>query len=200
MTSPPHHQLRQVLRKYQTLLDLRIKREKQEKQGIPFSARQLQSRKKQMAALARIFPGALRELDTLSAVKIRQRILDIQNALDAPRKPTSPWIPLVLDFHQAVREALDVKMWLARHPQADSKAQRLKQLQRWHTTKTWRFFPDMEQKQLQTFLRLPQGRLLNLVWPMLEQKYGLGVPELRDLLFGRRCTCDRVGTNRPIGR
>jgi hypothetical protein len=61
-----------------------------------------------MRALARTFPGALRELDELPLEVIEARLRALEAAL-AAGPPFAQWIALQVDYHAWMRAALRVK-------------------------------------------------------------------------------------------
>jgi transcriptional regulator of acetoin/glycerol metabolism len=65
-----------------------------------------------MAALARQWPGALRELDELPLESIEARIAELALAERDPSCAT-PWMKAQAEFHRLARGALAVKRWLA---------------------------------------------------------------------------------------
>lgn len=68
-----------------------------------------------MVALARRYPGALREIDVLPIADIERRIAELQAAeVDASR--VAPWMEAQAEFHRLARGALAVKRWLAGRP------------------------------------------------------------------------------------
>ncbi|HMI87358.1 MAG TPA: hypothetical protein VK550_24890 [Polyangiaceae bacterium] len=91
-----------LARKYDALADLRDRRE----QGAGVAPRA------ELRALAREFPGALRELDTLPRAEIERRRASLREALlgDAP----APWMTWMVAYHATMRAALFVKARLAR--------------------------------------------------------------------------------------
>jgi hypothetical protein len=100
--SPSREELAGLLRKYDALDDLRERREK----GAGVAPRA------ELLALAREFPGALRELDTLPRAEIERRRAQIRTTLlgDSP----APWMTWMIAYHVTMRAALFLKARLAR--------------------------------------------------------------------------------------
>lgn len=73
----------------------------------------------ELLALARQFPGALRELDTLPHAEIEQRREALRAALRGD--PPAPWMTWMIAYHATMRAALFIKARLARtrHLQGD---------------------------------------------------------------------------------
>lgn len=94
--------------KYRQLATLRARREELERAGASrFEEAEALERKRAFRRIAREFPGALRELDSLPASVLRERAEAVEAARSAPAGATiEPWIPLALDFHAIVRALL----------------------------------------------------------------------------------------------
>ena len=68
-----------------------------------------------MVALARRYPGALREIDALPIADIEQRIAELE-AAEADASRIAMWMSAQAEFHRLARGALAVKRWLAGRP------------------------------------------------------------------------------------
>ncbi|HMJ57124.1 MAG TPA: hypothetical protein VK540_33875 [Polyangiaceae bacterium] len=95
-------ELRDLARKYDALDDLRERREKGG--GV--------AERGELMALAREFPGALRELDTLSRAEIERRRASLRATLLGD--PPAPWMTWMIAYHATMRAALFIKGRLAR--------------------------------------------------------------------------------------
>ena len=100
--SPTHEELGDLARKYDALADLRTRREA----GGGVAPRG------ELLALAREFPGALRELDTLPRAEIARRRAEIRATLAGA--PVAPWMTWLVAYHATMRAALYIKGRLAR--------------------------------------------------------------------------------------
>ena len=100
--SPTSEELSHLARKYDALADLRKRRE--EGGGV--------APRGELLALAREFPGALRELDTLPNSEIERRRAEIRATL-AGGLP-APWMTWLIAYHATMRAALFIKGRLAR--------------------------------------------------------------------------------------
>ena len=78
--------------------------------------------KPEMAALARRFPGALRELDELPMAEVDARLAELDAALAAQRVPE--WAALQVAYHGTYRFALRIKRRAARKGALDDSALR----------------------------------------------------------------------------
>jgi hypothetical protein len=100
--APTREDLISLARKYDALADLRERRE----QGAGVAPRG------ELLALAREFPGALRELDTLPRAEIERRRASLSATL--PGDPAAPWMTWMIAYHATMRAALFIKARLAR--------------------------------------------------------------------------------------
>src|SRR5262249_27008222 len=96
--------LEQLRFKYAEMLSMRLAHESGNED--PAQAR------RRRASLAAQFPGALREIDDLELVVIRERIGQLDAALRG-EGPLEPWMRAVGLFHALARGALHAKRWLA---------------------------------------------------------------------------------------
>jgi len=76
--------------------------------------------KREMAALARRFPGALRELDELPMERIDARLAELDAALDSGCVPE--WAALQVGYHGTYRFALRIKRRAAQRGRLDDAA------------------------------------------------------------------------------
>jgi hypothetical protein len=108
--APTIEELAALVRKYDVLADLRRKRDAGE--GVAARA--------ELFGLAREFPGALRELDTLPREEIERRRVELRGVL-AGGSP-EPWVAWLTAYHATMRAALYVKGRLARTRRATGTA------------------------------------------------------------------------------
>lgn len=175
--------------KYAALVELRREREALEAQGIySLDGDAGRQRKRRGQALARRFPGALREIEGLSAVQMQRRLDVVQSLLasGASRDAAPLWLCLVADYHAALREVLAVKRWLGRSKGSGADARALlPPFKSWFSSCPHRRMPleQVSAAWLETLRRPPQGRVVCLVWQELEQCYGLAEATIRELIF-----------------
>jgi hypothetical protein len=100
--TPRREEVTELARKYDAIADLRTRREA----GGGVAPRT------ELAALARAFPGALRELDTLPSDVIEERRAALGAALQGA--PLAPWMTWMIAYHATMRAALFLKARLAR--------------------------------------------------------------------------------------
>ncbi|MET0591428.1 MAG: hypothetical protein ABW133_01930 [Polyangiaceae bacterium] len=101
-TPPRREELSDLLRKYDTLADLRQRRE--DGGGV--------APRGELLVLARAFPGALRELDTLPIAVVEERRQALRSAVNG--EPPAPWMTWMIAYHATMRAALFLKARLAR--------------------------------------------------------------------------------------
>jgi hypothetical protein len=183
-----------LLEKYRVLARLRSRREEVEAEGrAAFSGEESARRIAEFRRVARDFPGALRELDSLTAGALFQRAREVEEEIElaghdsSRRAPARIWVAVTLDYHDALREALAVKMWLAQNLPAG------KQVSGDLVSRFRGWFEDHPSRRSEgplgaAFLarhrRPPGGRLHALVWSDLELRHGRGRRELERLIFG----------------
>lgn len=109
MSAPSADELRALARKYRALAELRRDRERDGTVGARSALR----------ALAREFPGALRELDTLPLDEIDRRVVALDGASEG-RAAIEPWMAWMTAYHTTMRAALSVKARLALAASADA--------------------------------------------------------------------------------
>ena len=164
--------------------DLRALRDKYEQM---LRLRQLHARAKEepdfvepdprpaMAALARRYPGALREIDELPIADIERRIAELEAAeIDASR--IAPWMNAQAEFHRLARGALAVKRWLAGRtptPEIDEAfAEALSTMPERDEALTWA-------DDLAALAKPPRGRVMELVYVKLACVLGVDVSVAR---------------------
>lgn len=136
-----------------------------------------------MAALAREFPGALRELDELPLATLVERIAAIDAAL-ADASCVTTWMRASSSFHRHARGALVVKRWLARRTD-DGDARRAAlddALPSFDYVEDAREWLDA----LDALARPPRGRVMDLVYARVAAELGLEVDEVRRTLFTQK--------------
>lgn len=186
--------LERLAGKYRVLVALRLRREALEATGARcFDAEEAAARRRAFRRIARAFPGALRELDVCSAALLQRRLEEVERALAGG--PPAAWIPIAIDFHRSLREALLIKGWLARRRAGATDADlaalarlvdRLDRLRppaarphRPSTAAGWRALAERH-------ARPREGRLLPDVWRALERRHGLARAAMERMLFGTR--------------
>ena len=188
-------QLHALAGKYTTLVALRRQRETLEARGIlRLEGNDAASRRARCRQVASAFPGALRELEALSAEVLEQRLRTVRQELAAahrhPRRrlPIALWLRLILSYHARLREALAIRRWLhaqsARHRGVD--AALVARCAAWYQT----LAPHRSRHQsvdaafVQRHLRPPEGKLNALIWHDLASQYRRRPEQVRQLLFG----------------
>ena len=179
--TPPRQDLEALAAKYRTLASLRERREALAGQGKSgFSDEEGEHRRRAFRQVARAYPGALRELDACSADLLRRKAAAVDAALAAGETP--PWILVVLRFHEALRRALAVKLWLAT---------RLGRAGRVTADLVDAYRADHPEGEaaadaafLERHLHPPGGRVLALVWETVGGELDLTPDQIRQAVFG----------------
>ncbi len=128
-----------------------------------------------MAALARRYPGALREIDELPIDVIEARIVELA-AAESDMTRILPWMSAHASFHRLARGALAVKRWLAGRVLSPSLekafARALLTLPDRDDAKSW-------SNDLAAIARPPRGRVMDLVYARLADELGVDVTGAR---------------------
>jgi hypothetical protein len=154
-----------LLRKYQALYRLR--------QEAPLSS---VPPTLALRALAREFPGALREIDRMSMAEIQRRIQVLENAPE--HAPVEASLLAVHLFHVHMRGLLFAKAWLrGRRVITDELRQSFRVAAAKHSeASTWA--DDLER-----IANPPQGRLVGLACAKVAEGLGVSVGVARALVF-----------------
>lgn len=165
MIAPTHDELRALARKYRTLAALR--RAHAEDGSV--------AERPVLRALAREFPGALRELDTLELHEIDRRAEALESAAQAG--PSEPWMAWLAAYHALLRAALFVKLRVASgsHETLAEEASR-------------RAGTRVEVEFVRAVARPAGGKLAALVALRVAETFGVEPEQVRGVLGGRRRT------------
>ena len=187
--------LGELREKYRELLSMRHEREALERRGISsFTGEALRQRNARGRALARRFPGALRELDVLDSASIERRLDGIDEELvwarahpDA-RTPRTRWLRVILDFHGMLLQALAIKGWLVDRGLRGAAVTPsvVADFRAWFAVCSARqsALESVDAAFLQRHLAPPGGRIMALIWECLSRRHGTTEEELRALIFG----------------
>lgn len=135
----------------------------------------------EMARLARDYPGALREIDTLPFEVIVTRLEALETAERQPSR-VERWMIAQVTFHRYARGALAAKRWLAGRKTMTLRLHVafLEAIQTMPEGGEATLFAD----ELAAIARPPQGRLMTLVYAKVAQALETTEPEAHDLVFG----------------
>ena len=179
---PAREDLEALAGKYRTLADLRARREELEGLGrAGFGEEEGEARRRAFRRVAHAFPGALRELETSSAALLRKKAEAVEAAAAGGDVPA--WIPVVFHFHHALREALAVKLWLARRL-GKGGAVSDEVVAAYRAAHPGGGADGADRAFLERHLHPPGGRVLALVWERLGEAHGLTPEEIRSAVFG----------------
>ena len=174
--------------KYRLMLVMRLEREALESRGVfKLSGEPARQRRESSKALADAFPGALKELDTQSSQALEQR-LEILERIPMGAVDLPDWAQVCWAYHALLKQALAVKAWLGKN---DVKSVPLASLENdwreaegtFYSIDDWPV-PYRGTKLLALIAKPPGGRLSQLVWEVLEERFELPVAKLRHLVFG----------------
>lgn len=182
--------------KYRELAVLRARRDEVEAGGaMSFDDEENQRRREAFGRVARAFPGALRELERTSADVLRrkQRAVELELAAavadDTRDAPATRWIAVVLDYHALLRDALAIKLWIARRLGRDGELtdEVVADLLAWHARRAepevWRT-RALDRAFFVTLRNPPRGRIHPIIWAELIARHGGDEAELVSLIFG----------------
>jgi len=171
--SPGADELKDLARKYRTLVALRARRDQQ--QGDRSDPPPLSERTPAavLRSLAREFPGCLRELDTLGAPELARRAACVAEAATAgaarEREPEpEPWIAWIARYHKLMRVALAIRR--ARGAQASEASERV----------------EIDAEFVAEVMAPPDGRLGIVVLRRLARDFGVPAREIAAALFPLR--------------
>ena len=177
-----------MIEKYRLMLSMRLEREALEAQGIlKFSGEASARRRLANKELSRMFPGALKELDRVGSKVLKHKLATLEQW--SPGAEELPlWAKISFDYHQLLSEALAVKSWLALRkrdltaPQETLEVFRTLNgthydLSHWSETSGAEYL-------LQQITNPPGGRLSQLVWEVLQERFSLSIQDMRAMAFG----------------
>lgn len=128
----------------------------------------------EMTALARTWPGSLRELDELPIDVIRSRIAALDRALDDATR-IERWMIAQDAFHRLARGALAAKRWLGKRKRV---TESVRDEFVAHAPREARSWADA----LADVARPPRGRLMDLVFARVARELDTSVAEARRLV------------------
>jgi hypothetical protein len=167
--------IRELCDKYVEMLSMRV----EHASGGEDDARA----RERMARLAARFPGALREIDELEIVVIRQRIAGLEAVL-AGRADVEEWMEVLANFHALARGALHAKRWLAGRKRVDASVATA------YAREAAGFEFSLDALRwsdaLDRIARPPRGRLLDLVFAKVAVELGTTSARARALVFRPR--------------
>ena len=157
-----------LLRKYQTLATLRRERE----QSGTLAPRTV------LRALAREFPGALRELDTVSLDELDRKARALSETARGRSEP-EPWMTWMAAYHATMRAALLVRARLIKRVPFDTE----------NAVAAWvaeRSTVPVDEAFVRAIARPPGGRLNRAVFERLGAQFAAAPDEIWETLFPAR--------------
>jgi hypothetical protein len=166
--SPSREDLTNLAAKYATLSRLRRERASDGKLAERGALR----------ALAREFPGSLRELDTVTLEEIERRERELRAASEGG--PGEPWMAWMVAYHRTMRAALFVKARLARSGNEPGEIAALAAL----ANRTLGL--PIDEDFVRAVGRPPGGRLNRVVFERLAVSFGEPADHIWETLFPAR--------------
>jgi hypothetical protein len=138
--------------------------------------------RRELAALARRFPGALRELDQLpmDAIELRLAVLDavLERGEAAPQ-----WVSLQIGYHGTMRAALRIKRWFARLTALDAQSALTELGARYAPAPDEPPLASFDLEALRAILEPPGGRLNPWVFGQVAVAHGVEPEAVHRALF-----------------
>jgi hypothetical protein len=156
-----------LARKYEILVALRERHDRGE--GI--------ASRSELHALAREFPGALREIDRTPMEVLRQRLQQTQDVVHA-RCSEPPWMGAMVSWHTHMAAALFVKKQL----RGEKKPTNTSSLALCTSVRT-RYGVTLSVQDIASIAAPPDGRVAALVWKWESSRFHTDEPTLRSLIF-----------------
>ena len=161
--------------KYKRMLSLRLERERLEAQGVlRLEGDEARERRRASQALAKAFPGALKQLDTMDSGLMERRLDELEAWPSEGGSPSVPhWCQLEACYHALLFDFLGAKSWLAEHAGAgfsDTEIWRMWQERGFFSEAVW-LRCGFGQELVQIIRRPPAGRLSEVVWKSLAQVF-----------------------------
>ena len=153
--------MQSLVDKYQKMLELR-----QQLTGPPDAPARAK-----MKALARAFPGALRELDTLPTEEIQRRLQALGSGI------REPWMRWMARYHELMRAALEIRAGRA------AIGERSESLPRGRAERLARSIDEAFAEQVKA---PPRGRLMVVVFDRIAAEEGRDRGEIWDAVFPPR--------------
>jgi len=141
--------------------------------------------RREMAELARRFPGALRELDELPMHEIERRLSVLESVIDAGSSAPD-WVRLQIGYHGLMRAALRIKRWFSRGEPGDADALLLELAVRYVPAADEPPLASFDHAALRAILEPADGRLNPWVFARVAEACGVDPATVRDALFWRR--------------
>ena len=140
--------------------------------------------KREMAELARRFPGALRECDELPIDEIERRLALLERVV-AQREPAPEWALLQISYHGWMRAALRIKRLAAGRKAADAAAVMSELAQSYRPALDEPPLARFDEDAIRAILEPSDGRLNPWVYERVAAQHGVPPARVRLALFLR---------------
>jgi hypothetical protein len=139
---------------------------------------------REMAELARRFPGALRELDELPPEMLEQRLAVLEAVCEDRAQPPQ-WVVLQISYHGLLRAVLRIKRLSAGRGRAEAAAVLAELTQRYAPASDEPDLGGFDHAALCAILEPPGGRLNPWVFARVAERHGVSPEIVRQALFVR---------------
>ncbi|MED5465299.1 MAG: hypothetical protein VX699_11645 [Myxococcota bacterium] len=182
-----------LLAKYDLLVGLRREREDLEAKGIfSLEGEALVERQARMREVAAEFPGALRELEALSAAQLTRRREEVARRLEQEggegAEDSLGWMEVTVAFHRLLKRVLVLKRFLGkRKGLSESQWQEVvealvERSDLWDEGGS-EWLRAVDVSQINGYLTPPERRVVNAVWRELSEELGASVETLQALML-----------------
>ena len=182
-----------LLAKYDLLVGLRREREDLEAKGIfSLEGEALVERQARMREVAAEFPGALRELEALSAAQLTRRREEVARRLEQEggegAEDSLGWMEVTAAFHRLLKRVLVLKRFLGkRKGLSESQWQEVvealvERSDLWDEGGS-EWLRAVDVSQINGYLTPPERRVVNAVWRELSEELGASVETLQALML-----------------
>jgi hypothetical protein len=173
-------------RKYVELANLRQEREALERQGIlKLEGVEYEARRSRTRALASEFPGALRELEHLTAEQLAGRRDAVHGTLVENQSPAI-WLALAHSFHTYAGLALAIRRWLSESGPDSSEQSEPAVFRKWgqYSGLSERILDLIDVPTLRRYIAPSKSGHIELAWHDAAASQGMTIPEAKATLFG----------------
>ena len=171
-----------LISKYQVLLELRAERERLESEGVMrLAGSAAEKRQATSRSLARVYPGALKQLDQMSAALMAHRLESLEQCKAEQANELPRWAAIESAYHAVLKDFLEAKRWLGeRSGQAGEEPDILSA---WEELGLFRgaIWGELQADThlLERIKQPPQGRLSELAWEVLQQSFRVSADVLK---------------------
>lgn len=182
--------LARLMVKYRLLVDLRGEREQLEAEGVlSLEGEALADRQARMREVATEFPGALRELEALSAEQLKGRREEVARRLEQGGGEDSlGWMEVTVAFHRLLKRVLVLKRFVGKRKglseaQWQDVVEGLVGREDLFDEGGVEWLRAVDVSQINGYLTPPERRVVSAVWRELSEEFGVSVETLETLML-----------------